>query len=111
MKQIPNVDSAYVEDSKIIDYLLSSVNPRGRDKAAFFRRFGFSLQDWTVLRDALLEHARANEAEPLPPNSYGIKYTVTGPLCCPDGRMPRIRAVWIVDVGQSNARIVTVVPD
>lgn len=95
MTMLPNVDFAYIDDRKITEYLLASDHPKGRDKAAFFNSFGFKLAEWSLLRDALLEHARSNDATGLPPTDFATKYLVTGPLTCPDGRMPRVRAVWI----------------
>jgi hypothetical protein len=38
---LPKGDGAYVDRTKIIDYLLSLSHPDGRSKAEFFRRFGF----------------------------------------------------------------------
>lgn len=41
---------------------------------------------------------------------YGIKYTVEGPLSAPDGRIPRLRAVWFVTTGDAVPRLVTAYP-
>ena len=56
---LPNADRAVVEDAKVRDYLLSPTHPVGRFKSVFFAALGFSANQWPVLRDALLELARA----------------------------------------------------
>lgn len=93
------------------DYLLSPTHPKGRVKAAFFLGFGFSLSDWTVLRDTLLDHARLHDAVAQASNRFGTKYIISGPLRCPDGRLPIVKAAWIIDAGQSAPRFVSAVAD
>jgi len=51
---LPNADRAVVEDAKVRDYLLSPSHPVGRFKSVFFIALGFSLDQWQILRDALL---------------------------------------------------------
>ena len=61
---LPNSDRAIVDDAKVREYLLSASHPVGRFKSVFFVRLGFSTEDWTTLRDALLEFGRAGDALP-----------------------------------------------
>jgi hypothetical protein len=44
--RLPYHERARVPQSKITDYLLSSAHRDGREKAVFFRAFGFSSTDW-----------------------------------------------------------------
>ena len=61
-------DTRRVDRSKIDEYLLHPIN--GRGKASFFQAYGFALERWQELRDALLEHASAwPVAELVSPNS------------------------------------------
>jgi hypothetical protein len=55
----------------------------------------------------LLAHAAAHEVALLVSNVYGDKYIIEGPLQTPDGRNPKVRAVWIVNVGTDVPRLVT----
>jgi hypothetical protein len=50
---LPDKDRAQVDRSKIIDYLLSLSHPDGGGKAAFFMLFGFRIEQWEVLAEAL----------------------------------------------------------
>ena len=50
---LPDGDRAQVDRAKIADYLLSLSHPDGRDKAIFFMRFGFTVEAWELLADAL----------------------------------------------------------
>jgi hypothetical protein len=107
---LPNASHAIVEASKITDYLLAFDHPEGGAKAEFFTRFGFSVDRWQVLSCALIDHARAHQVSSILENPYGTKYRVDGQIQCPDGRSPRIRAVWIMDRGSTVPRLVTAYP-
>ena len=107
---LPGAQFAIIEERKIADYLLSGSHPAGRAKAAFFRRHGFAAAAWTTLRDALLDHARTAPAISVADTPFGRKYVLEGPLAAPDGRAPRIRAVWFIEIGETRPRFVTAYP-
>jgi hypothetical protein len=108
--RLPNAENARVERDKIADYLLAFDHPEGAGKAGFFASFGFSVAQWQVLADALLTHARAHSVSSSSRPQYGTKYRIDGPLTCPDGRTPIIRAIWIIDEGAESPRLVTAYP-
>ena len=41
---------------------------------------------------------------------YGTIYEIAGPIPSPDGRNPNVRIVWMIDVGSSYPRLITLVP-
>ena len=106
---LPDGDNAQVDRNKILDYLLSVSHPDGQSKAAFFRRFGFKLEEWEVLADALKTLGVSNPVVAVVTSPYGVRYTVDGPLPTPDGRMPMVRTVWIAEPG-SPPRLITAHP-
>jgi hypothetical protein len=108
--KLPNLDSLVVEQQKIEDYLLSKDNLTGRDKEVFFRIFGFERLDWKALADALREQARNHDIVTVRDTSHGRQYVVEGRLNTPSGRQPRVRAVWIVELGVNSPRLVTAYP-
>ena len=108
--RLPNAANAIVERDKIARYLLSGTHTRGRGKAQFFLGFGFSPEAPDAMRQALLQHAKANDAVSLHQSEHGTKYTVQGPLPAPDGRAPVVRSVWIIDQGGQTPRFVTAFP-
>ena len=107
---LPNADRAFVDPAKITAYLLSPTHKRGQHKAAFFRSFGFDLNNWELLRDALLEHARTNAVVRTEPTSYGMMYEMAGRLVSPDGRNPNVLVVWTIRHGEDFPRLVSAVP-
>lgn len=107
---LPNASDAVVEPSKITAYLLAIDHSEGAGKATFFARFGFTLDEWERLADELISHAREHPVTSRAVSPYGTKYLVDGPIRCPDGRMPTIRAVWIIDRGATAPRLVTAYP-
>lgn len=108
--KLPYVAQASVPKRKITDYLLSATPPEGRGKAAFFYRFGFTPESWTVLAEALMAHAAEHEVAHMEASPFGTRYVVEGTIATPSGRMPRIRAVWFVAGDDVPPRFVTAYP-
>lgn len=106
--KLPHLESALVEKAKITDYLLSDEKSGG--KSMFFTAFGFTLDDWAALKEALIDHATANEINRTSETSHGIKYIIDGEMQTPDGRSPQVRSIWIVDTGADSPRLVTAYP-
>lgn len=107
---LPNNAVLQIEEAKLRNYLLSESHPTGRAKARFFESFGFSIGQWSELRDALIEHIRSNPVVYSEDTGFGRKYIVDGELYTPDGREPRVRAVWFVRSEESQLRFVTAYP-
>ena len=107
---LPNAHLARVDQEKITDYLLSSVNPRGRAKAGFFLSFGFSVARWEELGEALRRHAASHEVARVVETAYGLRYHVDGEIETPDGRNPLVRTVWQIDLGRDYPRFITAHP-
>jgi hypothetical protein len=110
VRLVPNIDEAYIDPRKIVDYLLSPTHPQGAGKAAFFHRFGFSRDRPGILETALRWHGRSHEVTRTETTAYGVHYEVSGPLMSPDGRNPHVLVVWIIKIGEQIPRLVTVVP-
>jgi len=108
--KLPNHDQAIVPREKIVDYLLSHAHRDGRGKAIFFSGFGFSVNAWQTLADALRRHAAENEVAKIEASPYGTRYVIEGELHAPDGRRPLVRVVWFVDTGEVIPRLATAYP-
>ena len=79
-------------------------------KAGFFLRFGFSREQWSLLADALRQHARANAVANSVADADGTTYLVEGPLQTPSGRRPSLRTVWLVETGKLAPHFITAYP-
>ncbi len=108
--KLPNVQQAFVDKEKITGYLLSETHSGGRGKQDFFSRFGFSVAEWEVMVEALVQHAHDHDVVQEIGTQHGTKYIIEGALLTPDGRNPAIRSVWIIDTGETAARLVTAYP-
>ena len=91
-------------------YLLSISHPRGRSKAIFFMRFGFSASQPDVLARALVDHARRSDSAGSMETAFGVHYIVEGALRTPDARNPLIRAIWVIKANEAAPRFVTATP-
>ena len=108
--KLPNAHLAVVEEKKIVEYLLNDSHRFGASKARFFVAFGFTVAAWRVLAEALREHARVGEVASTTETGFGPRHEVDGPLTAPDGRRPRVRTVWQIDVGEVAPRLITAYP-
>ena len=108
--KLPNVEHATVDSRKLTEYLLSTTHPFGRSKAEFFARFGFSLDNWSVLASALLRHAAEHDVVDVEEVRYGVTYAIEGPIVAADGRRPTIRSVWQIDAEETMPRFITAFP-
>ena len=109
--KLPNHERAMVAAPKIVSYLLSLGSENGRAKARFFLAFGFTIEAWEVMAEALKQHASDHEvtrAEARPP--FGVHYIIEGALRTPDGRNPSVRVVWVIDEGDDVPRLVSAYP-
>jgi len=104
---LPNTERAIVPGRKITHYLLSTTHRDGRHKAEFFCGFGFKLEAWEIPAAALLDHARNHEVVEIVPAPFGRNFVIEGALRAPDGRAPKVRAVWFIAKGQENAALAT----
>ena len=107
---LPNALQAQVTREKIVDYLLCVEHPDGGSKARFFQRFGFSLENWAALAEALRKHCLENKTVNTVESPFGCRYIVEGKLMSPDGRNPRVRTIWIIEKGESVPRLITAHP-
>ena len=108
--QLPNAEQAFVERSKIIDYLLNPTHRYGASKERFFTAFGFRLEESEIFAMALRNHGQRHPVTKMKNTGFGPRYEVEGELEAPDGRRPRVRSVWQVDEGQVAPRLITAYP-
>ncbi len=110
MAKLPSYELAIIDERKLTAYLLDRAHRFGGPKAVFFESFGYSAENWQVLRDAILAHAGDHEVDQSQPTRHGQVYEVVGPLAAQDGRSPLVRVVWMIRNGEDRPRLVTVVP-
>lgn len=108
--KLPNPDKLLVEREKIADYLLNPAHRYGASKARFFTEFGFRIEEWERLAEALREHGRTHEVARTRETGFGPHYVVEGELNTPSGRRPRVRSVWQMDEGTVAPRLITAYP-
>jgi hypothetical protein len=102
---------AIIQESKLCDYILSSVHALGRFKASFFISLGYSREGWRALAADLRQQHLTREAEIVEVNAFGTKYRIVGPLFGPVGRPAIVVSVWIIRSGEDAARLVTLYPE
>jgi hypothetical protein len=108
--KLPNAEMVVIEREKIVNYLLNTAHPYGVSKARFFAGFGFRVEKWELLADALRHHGLAHEVSLVRETGFGPRYQIEGQLNAPDGRLPLVRSVWQQDRGAVAPRLITAYP-
>jgi hypothetical protein len=108
--KLPNPAKAVVEREKVADYLLNPGHRFGASKARFFTHFGFRVEAWEQLAQALRRHGQTRDVTKTRETGFGPRYEVEGKLDCPNGRRPRVRTVWQMDEGAVAPRLITAYP-
>jgi len=108
--RLPNAEHATVAPEKITAYLLVPEHPDNRGKAAFFSRYGFTMDAWERLAAALLAHGRAYPITGTRQRPQGMLYEVVGEMAMPDGRIRRVLTAWFIPNGSDAPRFVTAYP-
>lgn len=107
---LPNAARAHVAKEKLLAYLLSPTHHRGKSKAAFFIRYGFTAANWTELAASLVLHATENEVIQTGASRYGTRYAIDGLLHAPSGAVLNVRSVWFITAGEEIPRFTTAHP-
>jgi hypothetical protein len=69
--KLPNALLAVVEREKVVDYLLNRAHRYGASKAEFFSQYGFVLEKWELLAQALLEHGQKHDVTNVTETGFG----------------------------------------
>ena len=106
--RIPNASKAIADLSKLRDYCLNPLHPRGRHKARVFEaRLGLTDQDAEMLRRALLDAAASHEdAVVRSTDDFGQRYVLDFEMHGPRGS-GIIRSSWIIRTGEEFPRLAT----
>lgn len=108
--KLRNADQAIVPEAKITRYLLDLTSPKGKSRAVFFRTFGFTIEQWQVMADALKQHAADYEVASTVTSDHGTRYVIEEALITPDGRNPQVRAVWMIREDETEPGFVSAYP-
>ena len=69
--RLPNAEQAEVDKEEITEYPLSFSSVSGESEAYFFSRFGFRIERWEDMSDALISRCLRHEVtEVKPPRLY-----------------------------------------
>jgi hypothetical protein len=107
---LPDAERATIAPEKDTAYLLVPEHRDNRGKAAFFFRYGFTMDAWEVLAVALITHGGAHPITDTRQRPDGMLYEVMGDMAMPDGRARRVLTVWFVPNEGGAPRFVTAYP-
>lgn len=98
--KLPGANEAFVDITKLRDYCLSPIHPRGKHKARVFAAaLGLTADDAEALRGALLEAAQEGEASLGENDEYGSRYLLDFEITT-EVRHATVHSIWIVRRGE-----------
>jgi hypothetical protein len=107
---LPDAEHATIVREKITEYLLVPEHRDNKGKAAFFFRYGFTMNAWENLAAALIAHGKAHPVTDTRERPHGTLYAVTGNMSMPDGRIRRVLTAWFAPEEGGGPRFVTAYP-
>jgi hypothetical protein len=111
MARLPNCEKAFIDPTKIRDYILSFEHPIGRFKAALSQNMGYTHENWEQFVSDIKKYHLPMEAEPIGKTKYGQKYKMTGIIQGPNGKIMMFRSIWIILNGEDTPRFITIYPE
>ncbi|MFT8245619.1 DUF6883 domain-containing protein [Roseomonas sp. BN140053] len=109
--QLPNCSAHQIADRKITHYLLDPNSKDGRSKCSYFAGQGFSLAEWQLLRDAIMQHPMDHLVTGEPRrDKWGRRYEVRCSLRTPNGKNRCIRTIWQIDADDPRPKFITAYP-
>ena len=100
---------AVIAPAKLNRYLL--VPQKHNDKADWLASAGYHLENWPLLRTDLREQILSRDATFLEGTAYGEMYEIIGALKGPNGKVLRVRSIWIIEAITGQTKLVTLFPD
>ena len=70
--KLPNKEKAFIQPSKLKDYLLSEIHPVGKTKADFLRSFGFNKMNLDILEQGLINTAQTEDVKEIVTSLPGL---------------------------------------
>lgn len=80
--KVPKASHALVDQRKIVEYLLSSEHPVGKNKARVFARCGYGREHVEQIIAELKIHVQNGQVVDVIDSPYGVKYCVEGFIRC-----------------------------
>ena len=99
---------AIIAKAKFTEYLL--VRQSKGDKSKFLARAGYTLKNPNRLETDLREQILNRPATRVVENKFGQYYEIRGELQGPNGKVLRIRTIWISERLSGQTKFVTLYP-
>ena len=110
MMKLPNADKAIISSEKLRDYILSPIYPIGRFKAAFFKKLGYSAENWKILEQDLRNQILLEDVMKVKETQYAQKFIIKGFLTGPAKKTVQIITVWVIIKREDIPKFITAYP-
>lgn len=97
-----------IAESKLTKYLLTPL-PRD-DKSNYLRLAGYELDNWQILRRDLLSLVETNDAMFEMSSVFGDSYSIVDSLTGPNGRLLRVKTIWMMENITGLVKFITLYP-
>ncbi len=112
LTMLPNGDRVNREQiaSKLATYVLNDNHDEGQHKSRLFKSIlGISLENQSLLEDALIQAAQQREIVYSATTQYGEKFVLDFSMATEIG-IASVRSVWIIRNEENHPRLITAYP-
>jgi hypothetical protein len=105
--KLPNPAQVVVDMQKLTGYCLNPIHSDGQHKAYVFQSvLGLGIEDAEILRDALLEAVKINDAVLGQSNAQGQKYVIDFSMTF-RAKQAIVRSAWMIRLNEDFPRLIT----
>ncbi len=98
-----------IENPKLTRYLL--VYQPKDDKSNFLAQYGYTLDNWQVLKQAIIEAVQGQEIDQITQTNWGQRFKVKSQWTGLNGELIKIITVWQQAEGEDTIKLITLYPD
>ncbi len=98
-----------IQDEKLTKYLL--VYQPKDDKSEYLADYGYTLQNWQILKQDILESAEGNQIDTITQTDWGMRFKVKNCWTSINGKRLNVITIWQQDEGSKIVKFITLYPD
>lgn len=98
-----------IQNEKLTRYLL--MYQHKDDKSKFLADYGYTLENWEILKQDILEVVTNTEIDEVSQTAWGKRFKVKNRWTAINGRLIEVITIWQQDEESDLAKFITLYPD
>ncbi len=98
-----------IENTKLTRYLL--VYQKKDDKSKYLSQYGYTLDNWQLLKQAIIQSVEGQEIEEITETDWGKRFKIKSKWNSINGKSIKVITVWQQTEGEDIIKLITLYPD